>query len=198
LQISSDIILQARRCAEELKTALANMSETSSTQSPHVTAVSNKAKALILHLQAAIENTTDPVRLHELIGTNDDLTSYTAQIPEPGRPVLKLPGLGRTDLTSSGQSNPAEPGINGIMSGNGEALHDSPVEETQEHTPTTPRIDKGKAKAQPEPEEQEKILSPNFLITESSESEDEDGPKLIVDGDDDVIERPSPIDRSAA
>ena len=81
----------------------------------------------------------------------------------------------------------------GSMLGNGQAQHDSPKEEAQEEEEViTPRLDKGKAKADPEPEEQEKILSPNFLITES---EDEDDAARSPVESEEVPDLPSSNDR---
>jgi protein phosphatase 1 regulatory subunit 37 len=195
LQMSPDIIQQARACVEEFKGALVDVSASSPGQAPDLSTIATKAKTLILELTKSIETTNDPVRLEELLNANDELISFSEQVPESVRPTLKLHGLGLDigddrSLTPN-NGNAAGDAVNvAFINGNGQVFHDSPVEEEE---PTTPRVDKGKARAKPEPEEQEKVLSTNFLITES-ESEDEDGSRSIVVPCD-FNERPSPTDR---
>jgi protein phosphatase 1 regulatory subunit 37 len=79
-----------------------------------------------------------------------------------------------------------------VLHENGQAIHDSPVEDSRDDAePTTPRLDKGKAKAEPEPEEPEKVLSPSLLISEDEDEDDGSRPILVVEADG----RPSPTDR---
>jgi protein phosphatase 1 regulatory subunit 37 len=157
---------------------------------------------VLAELTTAIQDTEDAVRLQELLGINDQLRSLLAKIPAPQKPTLVLQGLGVKKINGS---TPAS-GEGSISSGtvdlqNGHAArHDElttpngvGVEgSTDDDTPTTPRIDKGKGRAEPEPEVPEKVLSPTFLITES-ESEDEEARYAT----DEEIEagRPSPTDR---
>jgi len=184
--MSSDILYQARTCVQDLKTILS-----ASSPSPALDVVSTvkKVKELMLELTRSIETTSDPLRLEELLEVNDELVSLSAQVPESGRPVLTLQGLGKREdaLTLSSRT---VAGVTSVVN-NGQAFHESPTDELQEEDPLTPRIDKGKARAEPEPEKQEKVLSPNLLVTES-ESEDEDGSRIAMS---EANERPSPTDR---
>ena len=79
-------------------------------------------------------------------------------------------GHAQTPIATNGPGIPNQP----CIMNKGEEDNDANAKEAEEDTPTTPRFDKGKAKADPEPEEPEQILKPAFLITESSEDEDEE------------------------
>jgi protein phosphatase 1 regulatory subunit 37 len=151
--------------------------------------ISDKAKRLLFELTSAIQTTDDAARLEELLDVNDELLSSLARIPSPGRPILKLQGLGSNWDADRNKSDDAKAngGTSTSILVNGEAQHDSPEEEGA----LTPKIDKGKAKAEPEPEQQEKVLSPNFLITESED--EEDGTRSPVELEE--VDLPSSTDR---
>lgn len=145
--------------------------------------VTRKAKALVAELAVVIPALEDLERMAELLALNDQLTMLLDALPPtpaPRRPVLTpLRGLGLgLNVGNDAQHNTQGHGVNGVPNGNGIILHgdaNGPVgEEEADDTPTTPRVDKGKAKAEPPPEEPEKVLSPTFMLTESSEDEDED------------------------
>jgi protein phosphatase 1 regulatory subunit 37 len=190
--MNSDIVHQARDCVEGLKHVL---SMPSSERASDLNLVANQASTLIHELTRTIEATTNPQRLQELLQVNDELIEISAKVPQAGRPVLRLQGLGLSGENRQLLSGDLHSGSNAngtVLYENGQAIHDSPVEDSQDDAePTTPRIDKGKAKAEPEPEEPEKILSPNFLISEDEEEDDGSRPIRVVEVDD----RPSPTDR---
>lgn len=151
-------------------------SPTTPTQAESVTEISSRAKTIVSELNMVIQETDDPARMEQLLNINDEITALIQKLPPPVRPTLTLPGLG-----ISFEGNIRKP-----VNGNGQALHaGSLMEESEQEyedgdiTPTTPRIDKGKAKAEPEPEEPEKVLSPTLLP--ESEDEDEDGVRYVPD-----------------
>ena len=133
-------------------------------------------------LAALIPTLDDPVRMGELLSLNDQLTTLLEALPPaPRRPVLApLRGLGLDlvlDNNAGGKGDEGK-GVGGMSNGNAVIVNGDvcAIEGGEDiDTPTTPRVDKGKAKAEPPPEEPEKVLSPTFMLAESSEDEDEDG-----------------------
>ncbi|KAF8340191.1 hypothetical protein F5887DRAFT_1076994 [Amanita rubescens] len=206
-QNAADVVVKARRCTTELNDVLSDPSRP--TGSRPDAELADKAHTVLAELTTAIQDTEDAVRLQELLGINDQLRSLLAKIPAPQKPTLVLQGLGVKKINGSALVS----GDGSVSSGtvdpqNGHAArHDEltttpngvyvegGTDDTNEDddTPTTPRIDKGKARAEPEPEVPEKVLSPTFLITES-ESEDEEARYAT----DEEVEagRPSPTHRS--
>lgn len=171
-----------------------------------------KAKALKAELEAVIPVLEDPVRMEELLSLNDQLTALLEALPPSPvvshrRPVLApLRGLGLGSNTGNDGDRDAKgndgesagvggmPDIDGIMWGEVDGDRDR---EGEDDTPTTPWLDKGKAKAEPPPEEPEKVLSPTFMMTESSEDEDEDGEGgRFVLAEEELGEPASPTHRS--
>jgi len=161
---------------------------------------------VLAELTTAIQDTEDAVRLQELLGINDQLRSLLAKIPAPQKPTLVLQGLGVKINGSALVSGDGSVSSGTVDLQNGHAArHDKLTTPNgvcveggtdganeDDDTPTTPRIDKGKARAEPEPEVPEKVLSPTFLITEP-DSEDEEARYAT----DEEIEagRPSPTHR---
>lgn len=166
--------------------------------------VLSKAKALVAELVAVIPALEDPKRMEELLSLNDQLTTLLEALPATpaparGRPVLTpLLGVGLgLNLGSGGDSKGSDRmgvGMGGMPNGNS-ILHGDAEEERGDDTPTTPRVDKGKAKAEPPPEEPEKVLSPTFMLTESSSSEDEDEDARFVMAEEDLEGPASPTHR---
>jgi protein phosphatase 1 regulatory subunit 37 len=159
------------------------------------------AKAILMDLAAAIQTTTHPLRLEELLQANDELTAAMAATtsgPPQGRPALTLQGLGihtsNGDASVAGEQDPSKD----VPNGNGQAVHSHSTEgeelEDVEDPLSTPRIDKGKARAEPEPPEVEKVLSPTFMIESEDEDEDDDLAFRTQGGDDEAV-APSPTDR---
>ncbi|CAK5276830.1 unnamed protein product [Mycena citricolor] len=73
----------------------------------------------------------------------------------------------------------------GLKSTNGEPLPTANgVAPTADEPPSTPRIDKGKARAVPEPEEPEKVLSPTkLLMGQGDEDVDSEGPLHVEESE---------------
>jgi hypothetical protein len=139
-----------------------------------------QAKAIIDQITEKVQTTTDIALLEELLGLCDKLNNAIAQLPStpPSRPLRHGLGL---DIPSAV-----------ISSADGDALHERPADLSEDDTPLTPKVDKGKGRAEPEPEEPEKVLSPTFMITESEDEEEDDSRFL---GAEDQISVPSPVVR---
>jgi protein phosphatase 1 regulatory subunit 37 len=159
-----------------------------------------QAKALTRELSTVIQATEDPGRMEELLDVNDTLTALVARVPPPGRPTLTLQGLGLKWAPGAGQavSSPAlgnghsptglGAGGQGDAGGGGAANGHVNMGEEDDDAPTTPRVDKGKARAVPEPEEPEKVLSPTLLLGDDEDDEDGEGRlhfSPVEDGEDD-------------
>ncbi|KAG2357028.1 hypothetical protein BDR07DRAFT_1421401 [Suillus spraguei] len=140
-----------------------------------------QAKATVDEITEKVQTTTDVVLLEELLGLCDKLNNAITQLSStpPSRSLLH--GLGLSIPSAV------------ISSTDGDTLHENPADLSEDDTPLTPKVDKGKGRAEPEPEEPEKVLSPTFMITES-EDEDEDDHRLS--GEEDQINVPSPVVRS--
>ncbi|KAJ8514493.1 hypothetical protein ONZ45_g7986 [Pleurotus djamor] len=184
----SDIIQQARVVITQLRVSLSQDPKAAPPIIPQAELIS-EANGLVAELTSLIQTIDDPSRLEDLFSINDELTELISRVPAPGKPSLKLSGLGLGE------------GVKWLSLPNGNSsgsLHDSPIaeeEEPVEEEVTTPRIDKGKAKAHEEPE---KVLSPSASFTmPGEETDDEDGVPFIVEGDEDPELITSPIiDRS--
>ncbi|KAG2055296.1 RNI-like protein [Suillus hirtellus] len=140
-----------------------------------------QAKAIVDAITEKVQTTTDIVLLEELLGLCDKLNSAITQLSSAPSNISLLHGLGLN--IPNAEISPA----------NGDASHGNPADLSEDDTPLTPKVDKGKGRAEPEPEEPEKVLSPTFMITES-EDEDEDDNRLL--GEEDQISVPSPVVRS--
>ena len=153
--------------------------------------VFDSAKATLSDLAVAIQTTTNPVRLEELLGANDELTAAinyaAAGVGGDRKEKERSLSVGGSLLDSEGSNNPGEevPAQAPSGNGNGQIAHETEVEEEPEEEPPTPRVDKGKGKASPE--ELETILDPTFMI----ESEEEDDDEQEVD----EVAKASPTDR---
>ncbi|KAM6494674.1 hypothetical protein JOM56_009297, partial [Amanita muscaria] len=190
-QSENDIIAKARLCATQLEEVLSSSSPSPSpvaTATPQLSEHAQKARTILLELTSAIQATDDDrTKLSDLLAINDRLVGLLAKVPVVKKPMLTLQGLKGLGVVLKKDEKGAASELNGhgdevssitLPSGSTsvivEAAKAEEDEELEDETPTTPRIDKGKARAVPEPEEPEKILKPAFLITESSEDEDED------------------------
>ncbi|KAJ7834248.1 hypothetical protein B0H14DRAFT_3087627 [Mycena olivaceomarginata] len=164
-KFESDILVRAQTCVALLETLLAPPAAPSSLfPPPSPTDALKQAKELMRELGSVIEATEDPARMEALLAANDALTALVARVPPPGRPTLTLQGLGLKWAPGATAASPArENGDGGIFHGEDEEL------------PTTPRVDKGKARAVPEPEEPEKVLSPTLMLEEDDDDEDGEG-----------------------
>ncbi|KAJ7751788.1 hypothetical protein DFH07DRAFT_1032273 [Mycena maculata] len=200
-KIESDVAVRARACIAQLEAMLAPPPPPASPTTaapaappPSPADVLKQARALTRELGNTIQTTEDPSRMEELLGVNDELTALVARAPAPGRPTLTLQGLGLKWTPGAPLASPApEDGSATLTLANGHAA----VEE-EDHTPTTPRVDKGKARAVPEPEEPEKVLSPMLLLGEDEDDEDRMRFSPVEEGDDDgePVMADSPTHRS--
>lgn len=192
-KIESDVVVRARACL----TSLANVTAApSSTVNPeHIADAATKARVVVNELTTVIQETEDPIQMEELLGINDQLLALLKKVPGGGKPTLTLYGLGLSlpGIEPVGGDTTLANGSPAFL--NGHANGHFPEGEDDDDTPTTPRIDKGKRKAEPEPEVPEKVLSPTFLIAESSEDEDEDGRRYVI-APEHLEEVTSPTDRS--
>ncbi|KAJ7241653.1 hypothetical protein C8J57DRAFT_1192532 [Mycena rebaudengoi] len=198
-KIEGDIAVRGRACAAQLEALLAPppppASPTAGAPAPlSPTDVLSQARAIVRELGKVIQETEDPSRMEELLDVNDALTALIARAPAPGRPTLTLQGLGLKWAPGAVVASPAlenEDTHGGLANGH--------VEE-EDHTPTTPRVDKGKARAVPEPEEPEKVLSPTFQVLENEDDDEDENGSLnfspVEEGDDNATVTASPTDRS--
>ena len=139
-----------------------------------------QAKITVNEITEKVQTTTDAVLLEELLGLCDRLNSAITKLSSVPSSKSLLHGLG-LKITSEVTS-----------SADGDALHESPTDLSEDDEPSTPKVDKGKGRAEPEPEEPEKVLSPTFMISES-EDEDEDDNRFV--GEEDQVSVPSPVVR---
>ncbi|KAJ7763041.1 hypothetical protein B0H16DRAFT_1311352, partial [Mycena metata] len=197
----ADIVVRGRACAAVLESMLAPPPVApvapipGSAPPPSPADALKQAKALTRELSTVIQATEDPSRMEELLDVNDVLTGLIARVPPPGRPTLTLQGLPVRWTPGPMVASPAlengDAGAGNAAGANGHAVTG------EEEQPTTPRVDKGKARAVPEPEEPEKVLSPTLLMDDDDERmrfspvEGEEG-----EDDEETVIGASPTDRS--
>ncbi|KAJ7229308.1 hypothetical protein B0H12DRAFT_1212926 [Mycena haematopus] len=209
-KFESDVVVRARACVALLEAMLAPPPPPASPSSPAPPPPSpadalKQAKALTRELGTVIQETEDPSRMEALLDVNDALTALIARAPPPGRPTLTLQGLGIKWAPGATVASPATEvrAVNGNGHGNGNGLgngngHVGGEDEPEEELPTTPRLDKGKAKAVPEPEEPEKVLSPTLMLADDEDDEDRMRFSPVEEGEDDAetVVGESPTNRS--
>lgn len=172
-QNESKAVVQAQQCRDQLQTLIARSTPTSGSdtvETQEALELIERAKSLLPRLVEVIRTCSDSGRADELLNLNDTLVSLIAQAsPKPKTSLqglgLELIGLGNPGVnTGSGVVN------NHIVSPRG----DSTEEPSDDDSPSTPRLDKGKGKAPPEPEIVEPVLSPRgFAATDSDSDENE-------------------------
>ena len=131
-----------------------------------------RAKGLAEELSMRIESTEDPHVMEELFGVHEELCEPAGKVEAMSgkqRPILSLQGLG---VRLNGMPSPrVSPRV---------SPRPSPLIIQQEE-PTTPKIDKGKAKADPV---HELVLSPaSALLGDDKDDErddEDDGPKFPI------------------
>ncbi|KAF9016025.1 hypothetical protein BDZ89DRAFT_1166498 [Hymenopellis radicata] len=183
--VGGDIVVRARASITQMQNILhppAYPQEISVIPVPQE--VAKRVRAIIEELGVVIQATEDPERMEELFAMHDELTELVGKVENlKQRPILSLQGLG---VRLNGLPSPrVSPRPSPLLMG-------STIEEED---PSTPRIDKGKAKAEPE---FEKVLSPtSALMNTNDKEEDEDSegkkfPSVIPDegeeGDDEEDE----------
>ncbi|KAJ7054276.1 hypothetical protein C8F01DRAFT_1031529 [Mycena amicta] len=195
-KLEGDPVIRAQACISRLEGMFAPPSTSVAPPSAATHAVLVKqARELTHELSSLIQATEDPTRMEELLDVNDALTAVIARGPPPlVRPALTLQGLG-FKWTSSVAISPAV--ANGDTAT--PAVVNGHTEDEEGHTPTTPRLDKGKARAIPEPEEPEKVLSPTLMLAEDDTDEEEEGTlhfSPVEEGDEGEDLTESPTNRS--
>ncbi|KAJ3516030.1 hypothetical protein NMY22_g14302 [Coprinellus aureogranulatus] len=199
-RIETDILVRGRAMVTELGQVVGSSKllkpPSGSADDNIATDIATSTRAIVAELATAIQETDDPVRLEELLEINDQLLGLLKKLPttggKAGKPTLSLRGLGLNlngDSATNGHASAGSPHI-------GTPNPEGDDGEVDDGTPTTPKIDKGKRRADPEPEEIEKVLSPAFLISETSEDEDEDQGYGTPPEEGEVPGQPSPTDRS--
>jgi protein phosphatase 1 regulatory subunit 37 len=208
LQIESDVVVRARSCIALLDSMFApppiapvsaSPTTTTAARPPSPAAALKQAEALTRELSTTIQATEDLGRMEELMNVNDELTTFIARAPPPGRPTLTLQGLGLKWAPGATVASPAmenEDSIArlGALPQGGDAAASGYVGLEEEELPTTPRVDKGKARAVPEPEEPEKVLSPT-LTDEDDELGERFSPEEEREDDEETVIGESPTDR---
>ncbi|KAF9016002.1 RNI-like protein [Hymenopellis radicata] len=183
--VGGDIVVRARASITQMHNILhppAYPQEISVIPVPQE--VAKRVRAIIEELGVVIQATEDPERMEELFAMHDELTELVGKVENlKQRPILSLQGLG---VRLNGLPSPrVSPRPSPLLMGSS----------IEEEDPSTPRIDKGKAKAEPE---FEKVLSPtSALMNTNDKEEDEDSegkkfPSVIPDegeeGDDEEDE----------
>ncbi|KAJ7177065.1 hypothetical protein C8R46DRAFT_1246346, partial [Mycena filopes] len=201
----ADVVVRARACAALLEAMLAPPpvapAATDSAPTPSPADTLKQAKALTRELSTVIQATEDPSRMEELLDVNDVLTELIVRVPPPGRPTLTLQGLGLKWTPGATVASPAlengDAGAGSAAGANGHAAGDG-VGGAEDEQPTTPRVDKGKARAVPAPEEPEKVLSPTLLMDDDDDERMRFSPVEGEEGEDDgeTVTGASPTDRS--
>ncbi len=125
--------------------------------------VAKRVRAIIEELGVVIQATEDPERMEELFAMHDELTELVGKVENlKQRPILSLQGLG---VRLNGLPSPrVSPRPSPLLMG-------STIEEED---PSTPRIDKGKARADPE---FEKVLSPTSALMNTRDKEEDEDPE---------------------
>ena len=171
-QNESEAVVQAQQCRDQLQALIARSTPTSGSdaaETQEALELIERAKTLLPGLVEVIRTCSDSGRLDEILNLNDTLVSLVAQAtPKPKASLqglgLELNGLGNPDVNNGSGM------VNHIVSPRG----DSTEELSDDNSPSTPRLDKGKGKAPPEPEVVKPVLSPRGFAAPDSDS-DENG-----------------------
>ena len=188
-QNESEAVVQARQCRDQLQALIARLTPTSGSdaaETQEALELIERAKTLLPGLVEVIRTCSDSGRVDELLNLNDTLVSLVAQATPKPKASLQGLGLELNGLGNPGAKNGSGMVNNHIVSPRG----DSTEEPSDDDSPSTPRLDKGKGKAPPEPEIVKPVLSPRGFAAPDSDS-DENGHEAEQGEDDDL---PSPTD----
>ena len=178
-QNESEAVVQAQQCRDQLRALIARSTPTSGTdaaETQEALELIERAKTLLPGLVEAIRTCSDSGRLDELLNLNDTLVSLVAQASP--KPKASLQGLG---LELNGLGNGSGVVNNHIVSPRG----DSTEEPSDDDSPSTPRLDKGKGKAPPEPKIVKPVLSPRGFAAPDSDSDENEHEHDAEPGEDD-------------
>jgi len=187
-QYESEAVVQAQQCMDQLQALLVRSTPTpgsDAAETQEALELIERAKALIPTLVEAIRTCSNSGRLDELLNLNDTLVSLIAQASPKPKAGLQGLGLELNGLGDPGANNNSGVVNNHIVSPRG----DSTEEPSDDDSPSTPRLDKGKGKAPPEPEVVKPVLSPHGFAgpysdedeTEHEGEQGEDDPRSPTD-----------------
>lgn len=169
-QNESGAVVQAQQCRDQLQALIARSTATSGSdaaETQEALELIERAKRLIPGLVEVIRTCSDSSRLDEILNLNDTLVSLVAQASP--KPKASLQGLG---LELNGLGNPGANNSSGVVNNHIVSPRaDSTEEPSDDDSPSTPRLDKGKGKAPPEPETVEPVLSPRGFAAPDSDSD---------------------------
>jgi len=169
-QNESEAVLQAQQCRDQLQALIARSTPTSGSdaaETQEALELIERAKTLLPGLVEAIRTCSDSSRLDEILNLNDTLVSLVAQASP--KPKASLQGLG---LELNGLGNPGTNDGSGVVNNHIVSPRgDSTEEHSDDDSPSTPRLDKGKGKAPPEPEIVRPVLSPRGFAAPDSDSD---------------------------
>jgi hypothetical protein len=188
-QNESEAVVQARQCRDQLQALIARLTPTSGSdaaETQEALELIERAKTLLPGLVEVIRTCSDSGRVDELLNLNDTLVSLVAQASP--KPKASLQGLG---LELNGLGKPGAKNGSGVVNNHIVSPRGGSTEEpSDDDSPSTPRLDKGKGKAPPEPEIVRPVLSPRGFAAPDSDS-DENGHDAEQGEDDDLC---SPTD----
>ena len=180
----SEAVVQAQRCRVQLQALVARSTPTSGSdtaETQEALELIERAKTLLPGLVEVIRTCSDSGRLDELLNLNDTLVSLVAQTSP--KPKTSLQGLG---LELNGLGNPEANNGSGVVNNHIVSPRGGSAEEpSDDDSPSTPRLDKGKGKAPPEPDIVEPVLSPRGFAAPDSDSNSDENENEAEQGDDD-------------
>lgn len=169
-QNESEAVVQAQQCRDQLQALIARSTptlESDAAETQEALELIERAKTLLPGLVEVIRTCSDSGRLDELLNLNDTLVSLVAQASPKPKASLQGLGLELNGLGNPGANNGSGMVNNHIVSPRG----DSTEEPSDDDSPSTPRLDKGKGKAPPEPEIVKPVLSPRGFAAPDSDSD---------------------------
>ena len=183
-QNESEAVVQAQQCRDQLRVLIARSTPTSGSDAAEpqeALELIERAKTLLPGLVEVIRTCSDSGRLDELLNLNDTLVSLVAQASPKPKASLQGLGLELNGLGNTGTNNDRGVVNNHIVSPRG----DSTEEPSDDDSPSTPRLDKGKGKAPPEPKIVKPVLSPRGFAAPDSDSDSNEHEHEAEPGEDD-------------
>jgi len=170
-QNESEAVVQAQQCRDQLRALITHSTPTSGSDSAEpqeALELIERAKTLLPGLVEVIQTCSDSGRRDELLNLNDTLVSLVAQASP--KPKTSFQGLG---LELNGLGNPGSNNGSGVVNNHIVSPRGDSIEEpSDDDSPSTPRLDKGKGKAPPEPEIVKPVLSPRGFAAPDSDSDE--------------------------
>jgi len=182
-QNESEAVVQAQLCRDQLQALIAHSTPTSGSdaaETQEALELVERATTLLPGLVEVIRTRSDSGRLDELLNLNDTLVSLIAQASPKPKASLQGLGLELNGLGNPGPNNGSGMVNNHVVSPRG----DSTEEPSDDDSPSTPRLDKGKGRAAPEPEIVKPVLSPRGFAAPDSDSDENGHEAEQGEGDD--------------